>query len=161
MARFIHFRASSQSSMHRYHSQNTMGSPMYPPGTNHFNPNSPLFKSEQRTSLYFTDITRLSNLFLFERHLNHPFQSRCEYHGMLPLLYGAGFFFVVLFDSICGELCYLCLREDFVNWLILGRLPSSWWIIGMYLSNRIDVFYTHSWLAGSVILIPSSHKKHW
>ncbi|EAU82982.2 delta-12-fatty acid desaturase [Coprinopsis cinerea okayama7 len=30
-----------------YLSQNTMGAPMYPPGTNHFNPNSALFKPEQ------------------------------------------------------------------------------------------------------------------
>lgn len=28
--------------------KNTMGSKMYPPGTNHFDPNSPLFKKEQR-----------------------------------------------------------------------------------------------------------------
>jgi omega-6 fatty acid desaturase (delta-12 desaturase) len=28
-----------------------MGSPMYPAGTNHFNPYSPLFKKEQRTYL--------------------------------------------------------------------------------------------------------------
>ncbi|KAG5635515.1 hypothetical protein H0H81_010978 [Sphagnurus paluster] len=28
--------------------KNTMGSKMYPPGTNHFNPDSPLFKKEQR-----------------------------------------------------------------------------------------------------------------
>ena len=27
-----------------------MGSKMYPPGTNHFDPSSPLFKPEQRTS---------------------------------------------------------------------------------------------------------------
>ena len=62
VARFIHFRASSQSSMHRCHCQNTMGSPMYPPGTKHFNPNSPLFKSEQRTSLTLLDFLTSSSL---------------------------------------------------------------------------------------------------
>lgn len=39
-----------------YLAQNTMGSPMYPPGTNHFNPNSPLFKSEQRNSIVLSNI---------------------------------------------------------------------------------------------------------
>lgn len=126
--------------MHRCHSQNTMGSPMYPPGTNHFNPNSPLFKSEQRTSVYWTccpfwwhySNSRLSNLFFLKRHFNRPFQPWCKHHGMFPLLHGTRVFFMVLFDSIC---CELCLREDFVNWLILGWLPSSWWIIGMFLTQ--------------------------
>lgn len=31
-----------------YLTKNTMGSKMYPPGTNHFDPDSPLFKPEQR-----------------------------------------------------------------------------------------------------------------
>ncbi|KAG5644348.1 hypothetical protein DXG03_008645 [Asterophora parasitica] len=34
-----------------YLTKNTMGSKMYPPGTNHFNPDSPLFKKEQREQL--------------------------------------------------------------------------------------------------------------
>ncbi|KAJ7598612.1 fatty acid desaturase-domain-containing protein [Mycena floridula] len=39
-----------------YLSQNTMGSKMYPPGTNHFNPDSPLFKKEQRNSIILSNI---------------------------------------------------------------------------------------------------------
>lgn len=33
-----------------------MGSPMYPPGTNHFNPMSPLFKKEQRFNVLISDV---------------------------------------------------------------------------------------------------------
>lgn len=32
--------------------KNTMGSPSYPPGTNHFNPSSPLFKPRQREYVF-------------------------------------------------------------------------------------------------------------
>ncbi|THH17323.1 hypothetical protein EW146_g3466 [Bondarzewia mesenterica] len=39
-----------------YLSQNTLGSRMYPPGTNHFNPNSLLFKKHQRNSIIMSDI---------------------------------------------------------------------------------------------------------
>lgn len=39
-----------------YLSQNTLGSKMYPPGTNHFDPNSPLFKPNQRNSIIMSDI---------------------------------------------------------------------------------------------------------
>ncbi|KAF8955033.1 hypothetical protein BDZ97DRAFT_1907949 [Flammula alnicola] len=39
-----------------YLAQNTMGSPMYPSGTNHFNPNSPLFKPEQRFSIFLSNV---------------------------------------------------------------------------------------------------------
>ncbi|KAG2003676.1 delta-12-fatty acid desaturase [Coprinopsis cinerea AmutBmut pab1-1] len=39
-----------------YLSQNTMGAPMYPPGTNHFNPNSALFKPEQRNSIILSNV---------------------------------------------------------------------------------------------------------
>lgn len=39
-----------------YLSKNTMGSKMYPPGTNHFNPDSPLFKKEQRNSIIISNI---------------------------------------------------------------------------------------------------------
>jgi len=39
-----------------YLSQNTMGSPMYPPGTNHFTPSSPLFKKEQRNAIIMSNI---------------------------------------------------------------------------------------------------------
>ncbi|KAJ2934392.1 hypothetical protein H1R20_g2700, partial [Candolleomyces eurysporus] len=40
-----------------YLTRNTMGSPSYPPGTNHFNPYSPLFKKEQRKSLLWLLLT--------------------------------------------------------------------------------------------------------
>lgn len=33
-----------------------MGSPMYPPGTNHFNPNALLFKKEQRFNILMSDV---------------------------------------------------------------------------------------------------------
>lgn len=39
-----------------YLSKNTMGSKMYPPGTNHFDPNSPLFKPAQRNSIIISNI---------------------------------------------------------------------------------------------------------
>lgn len=39
-----------------YLAQNTMGSKMYPAGTNHFDPDSPLFKKEQRQSIILSDI---------------------------------------------------------------------------------------------------------
>ncbi|KAF9475735.1 hypothetical protein BDN70DRAFT_221382 [Pholiota conissans] len=39
-----------------YLANNTMGSPMYPPGTNHFNPMSPLFKKEQRFNIFMSDL---------------------------------------------------------------------------------------------------------
>ncbi|KAG6834999.1 hypothetical protein H0H93_005702 [Arthromyces matolae] len=39
-----------------YLAQNTMGSKMYPPGTNHFDPHSPLFKPEQRKSIVISNI---------------------------------------------------------------------------------------------------------
>ncbi|KAK7683610.1 hypothetical protein QCA50_013448 [Cerrena zonata] len=35
---------------------NAMGSPMYPKGTNHISPNSPLFKAEQRKGIILSDI---------------------------------------------------------------------------------------------------------
>ncbi|KZT40976.1 hypothetical protein SISSUDRAFT_1113206 [Sistotremastrum suecicum HHB10207 ss-3] len=39
-----------------YLTLNTMGSPMYPPGTNHFEPESPIFKKEQRRMVVLSDI---------------------------------------------------------------------------------------------------------
>ncbi|KAI0826081.1 delta-12 fatty acid desaturase [Irpex lacteus] len=36
--------------------QNTLGSPMYPPGTNHFSPSSPLFKNEKRHRIVISNI---------------------------------------------------------------------------------------------------------
>jgi len=39
-----------------YLAKNTMGSKMYPPGTNHFSPSSPLFKPEQRNSIIVSNI---------------------------------------------------------------------------------------------------------
>ncbi|KAG6821135.1 hypothetical protein H0H93_006474 [Arthromyces matolae] len=39
-----------------YLAKNTMGSKMYPPGTNHFDPNSPLFKPEQRNAIIISNI---------------------------------------------------------------------------------------------------------
>jgi omega-6 fatty acid desaturase (delta-12 desaturase) len=38
-----------------YLARNTMGSPMYPTGTNHFDPSSPLFKKEQRFSIIMSN----------------------------------------------------------------------------------------------------------
>ncbi|KAF8656529.1 hypothetical protein AX16_002493 [Volvariella volvacea WC 439] len=38
-----------------YLTKNTMGSKMYPPGTNHFSPSSPLFKPEQRNSVIISN----------------------------------------------------------------------------------------------------------
>ncbi|GLB39262.1 putative fatty acid desaturase [Lyophyllum shimeji] len=39
-----------------YLARNQMGSKMYPPGTNHFDPDSPLFKKEQRNSIIISNI---------------------------------------------------------------------------------------------------------
>ncbi|PFH50487.1 hypothetical protein AMATHDRAFT_193081 [Amanita thiersii Skay4041] len=39
-----------------YLAKNQMGSKMYPPGTNHFNPYSPLFKDRQRVSILMSDV---------------------------------------------------------------------------------------------------------
>ncbi|KAK0198431.1 fatty acid desaturase-domain-containing protein [Armillaria mellea] len=39
-----------------YLAKNTMGSKMYAPGTNHFDPDSPLFKPEQRNAIIISDI---------------------------------------------------------------------------------------------------------
>ncbi|KAF8880016.1 fatty acid desaturase-domain-containing protein [Infundibulicybe gibba] len=39
-----------------YLARNQMGSKMYPAGTNHFSPSSPLFKKEQRTSIILSNI---------------------------------------------------------------------------------------------------------
>ncbi|KZV76590.1 delta-12 fatty acid desaturase protein [Peniophora sp. CONT] len=39
-----------------YLSQNTLGAKMYPPGTNHFDPRSPLFKDHERASIFWSDI---------------------------------------------------------------------------------------------------------
>ncbi|KAI0088311.1 delta-12 fatty acid desaturase [Irpex rosettiformis] len=36
--------------------QNTLGSPMYPPGTNHFSPSSPLFKNEKKQRIVISNI---------------------------------------------------------------------------------------------------------
>ncbi|KAF8192985.1 fatty acid desaturase-domain-containing protein [Pholiota molesta] len=43
-----------------YLANNTMGSPMYPPGTNHFDPMSPLFKKEQRFNIFMSDLGLLA-----------------------------------------------------------------------------------------------------
>ncbi|KAF9459136.1 fatty acid desaturase-domain-containing protein [Collybia nuda] len=40
-----------------YLTKNTMGSKMYPPGTNHFDPESPLFKQEQRNSIIISNVS--------------------------------------------------------------------------------------------------------
>jgi len=42
--------------MQSYLLRNSMGSPMYPPGTNHFSPSSPLFKSQERRGIIASDI---------------------------------------------------------------------------------------------------------
>ncbi|KAK7678671.1 hypothetical protein QCA50_018252 [Cerrena zonata] len=39
---------------------NIMGSPMYPAGTNHFSPYSPLFKKEQRMGIFVSDLALLA-----------------------------------------------------------------------------------------------------
>ncbi|KAL1696384.1 fatty acid desaturase-domain-containing protein [Schizophyllum commune] len=39
-----------------YLAKNTMGSKMYPPGTNHFDPSSPLFKPEQRDGVIYSNL---------------------------------------------------------------------------------------------------------
>ncbi|KAF8220067.1 hypothetical protein L208DRAFT_1455665 [Tricholoma matsutake] len=44
--------------------KNTMGSKMYPPGTNHFDPNSPLFKKEQRNSIIISNVALVGMLAL-------------------------------------------------------------------------------------------------
>ncbi|KAG6830772.1 hypothetical protein H0H87_007171 [Tephrocybe sp. NHM501043] len=50
-----------------YLAKNTMGSKMYPPGTNHFSPSSPLFKPEQRNSIIISNIalTAMSALMIY------------------------------------------------------------------------------------------------
>ncbi|KAJ3567933.1 hypothetical protein NP233_g6047 [Leucocoprinus birnbaumii] len=42
--------------MQSYLLHNSMGSPMYPPGTNHFSPSSPLFKPHERRGIIASDI---------------------------------------------------------------------------------------------------------
>ncbi|KAF9453348.1 delta-12 fatty acid desaturase [Macrolepiota fuliginosa MF-IS2] len=42
--------------MQSYLLRNSMGSPMYPPGANHFNPSSPLFKPHERRGIIASDI---------------------------------------------------------------------------------------------------------
>ncbi|KAF7762132.1 hypothetical protein Agabi119p4_8725 [Agaricus bisporus var. burnettii] len=42
--------------MQSYLLRNSMGSPMYPPGTNHFTPSSPLFKPHQRRGIIISDV---------------------------------------------------------------------------------------------------------
>ncbi|KXN88413.1 Delta(12) fatty acid desaturase [Leucoagaricus sp. SymC.cos] len=42
--------------MQSYLLRNSMGSPMYPPGTNHFSPSSPLFKPHERRGIIASDI---------------------------------------------------------------------------------------------------------
>ncbi|KAL1718948.1 fatty acid desaturase-domain-containing protein [Schizophyllum commune] len=39
-----------------YLAKNTMGSKMYPPGTNHFDPSSPLFRPEQREDVIYSNL---------------------------------------------------------------------------------------------------------
>ncbi|KAL1748785.1 fatty acid desaturase-domain-containing protein [Schizophyllum fasciatum] len=39
-----------------YLAKNTMGSKMYPPGTNHFDPSSPLFKPQQRDGVIYSNL---------------------------------------------------------------------------------------------------------
>ncbi|RDB16067.1 Delta(12) fatty acid desaturase [Hypsizygus marmoreus] len=50
-----------------YLGKNAMGSKMYPPGTNHFYPSSPLFKPEQRNSIIISNIalTAMSALLIY------------------------------------------------------------------------------------------------
>lgn len=42
--------------MQAYMLRNSMGCPAYPPGTNHFNPSSPLFKPHERRGIIISDI---------------------------------------------------------------------------------------------------------
>ncbi|TFK32080.1 delta-12 fatty acid desaturase [Crucibulum laeve] len=42
--------------MQFYFLTNAMGSPMYPPGTNHFNPSSPLFKPHERNGIIASNV---------------------------------------------------------------------------------------------------------
>jgi omega-6 fatty acid desaturase (delta-12 desaturase) len=53
-----------------YFAFNLLGAPMYPPGTNHFNPDSALFKPEMRNGIIATDIglgVMMSLLYTFAR----------------------------------------------------------------------------------------------
>ncbi|KAF7336670.1 Acyl-lipid omega-3 desaturase (Cytochrome b5), endoplasmic reticulum [Mycena venus] len=53
--------------MHAYLMVNALGSPKYPPGTNHFNPSSPLFKPHERGAIVASDIgLGIMMLFLFK-----------------------------------------------------------------------------------------------
>ncbi|EGN92585.1 hypothetical protein SERLA73DRAFT_190949 [Serpula lacrymans var. lacrymans S7.3] len=47
-----------------YLTYNTMGSKMYPPGTSHWSPSSPLFKDKQRNSIIISNIALCCQLFL-------------------------------------------------------------------------------------------------
>ncbi|KAF8884402.1 fatty acid desaturase-domain-containing protein [Gymnopilus junonius] len=47
-----------------YLSQNAMGSRMYPPGANHFNPYSALFKKEQRHLIFMSDLGIATTFFI-------------------------------------------------------------------------------------------------
>ena len=51
-----------------------------------------------------------------------------------------GFFY----GTIWFHMWWVVPSWGFINWLILGRLPSSRWIIGMFWPSGIDAVYTYS-----------------
>ncbi|PPQ66928.1 hypothetical protein CVT26_010017 [Gymnopilus dilepis] len=61
-----------------YLSQNAMGSRMYPPGTNHFNPYSALFKKEHRHLILMSDIG-IASMFLILYCLGREFFLWCYF----------------------------------------------------------------------------------
>jgi len=102
-------------------SQNTMGSPMYPPGTNHFNPNSPLFKSEQRKffafSLFYFWTLYLCALFFVDITSYFQFSQNFNLLNFLPL---KGTSIVVSNIGLSIMACFLFyMGRDFFLWYYL------------------------------------------
>ncbi|KIY43773.1 hypothetical protein FISHEDRAFT_52616 [Fistulina hepatica ATCC 64428] len=65
-----------------YLTQNTMGSKKYPKGTNHFDPNSPLFRPDQRLSIIGTDIALIAQMYIL-----YSFGlSRVGWYYLIPYL---------------------------------------------------------------------------
>jgi hypothetical protein len=81
----------------KYGSRNTMGNPKYPPGTNHLNPNSPLFKPHERgfSRSFLSEISHI-----FWRQAKHCTEQRFAIVvGRCHVSLRAGLFLVVLFSS--------------------------------------------------------------
>jgi len=87
----------------KYRRKNAMGNPKYPAGTNHFNPNSPLFKSHER-ECHLSFLSEISHIF-GDRQIHCTDRRFVNTVGRCHVSFRAGLLFAVLFSPMDGMLC--------------------------------------------------------